>query len=78
MPAEILGVRTYVQRYYFGCGISKMVGSNKQDLWLKITMLKGNHCILWKQVMTVRQKVSKSYFKNEVLGTNLKVHGTKI
>jgi hypothetical protein len=55
-----------------------MVGSNKQDLWLKITMLKGNHCILWKQVMTVRQKVSKSYFKNEVLGTNLKVHGTKI
>ena len=37
---------TNVDKYQFGCGISKMVGPKKQDFWPKISILKGNHCIL--------------------------------
>ena len=29
-------------KYQFGCGILKMVGPKKQDLWPKINILKGN------------------------------------
>ena len=27
-------------------GIASMVGAKKQDFWTKISILKGNHCIL--------------------------------
>ena len=36
----------YSNMYQFGCGILKMVGPRKRDLWTKINILKGNHCIL--------------------------------
>ena len=34
-----------------------MVGPKKQDLWPKIHILKGNHCILRLQGAPVRQKL---------------------
>ena len=34
-----------------------MVGPKKQDFWLKINILKGNHCILRIQGEPVRQKL---------------------
>ena len=43
--------------YQFGCGILKMVGPEKQDFWPKISILKGNHCILRIRGPPVRQKL---------------------
>ena len=34
-----------------------MVGPKKQDFWPKISILKGNHCILRIQGAPVRQKL---------------------
>ena len=34
-----------------------MVGPKKQDLWPKINVLKGNHCILRLRGAPVRQKL---------------------
>ena len=34
-----------------------MVGPKKQDFWPKISILKGNHCILRIQGVPVRQKL---------------------
>ena len=34
-----------------------MVGPKKQDFWLKINILKGNHCILRIREAPVRQKL---------------------
>ena len=36
-----------------------MVGPKKQDFWLKINVLKGNHCILRIWGASVRQKLGK-------------------
>ena len=35
-----------------------MVGPKKQDFWPKISILKGNHCILRLRGAPVRQKLS--------------------
>ena len=35
-----------VDYYQFGCRILKIVGPKKQDFWLKINTLQGDHCIL--------------------------------
>ena len=42
--------------YQFGCGILKMVGPRKRDLWTKINILKGNHCILRIRGVLVHKK----------------------
>ena len=34
-----------------------MVGPKKQDFWLKINILKGNHCILRIRRAPIRQKL---------------------
>ena len=34
-----------------------MVGPKKQDVWPKINILKGNHCILRERGAPVRQKL---------------------
>ena len=47
----------YSNMYQFGCGILKMVGPRKRDLWTKINILKGNHCILKIRAAPVRQKL---------------------
>ena len=39
-------------------GFLKMVGPKKQDFWLKINKLKGNHCILRIRGAPVCQKLS--------------------
>ena len=44
-------------QYQFGCGILKMVGPKKQDIWPKISILEGNYFILWLQGAPVRQKL---------------------
>ena len=46
-----------VQQYQFGCKILKMVGPIKQDFWLTINILKGNHCILRIRGAPLRQKL---------------------
>jgi hypothetical protein len=54
------------QWYQFGCGISKMVGPKKQDIWPRINIptqrKKKKNFHRW---MTVCQKVSKSYFLSQ-------------
>ena len=42
-----------------------MMGHKKQDFWLKINILKGNHCILRIRGAPVCQKVPKSYFQSQ-------------
>ena len=41
-----------------------MVCPKKQGFWPRINILKGNHCILWLQWITVCQKVWKLYFQS--------------
>ena len=39
----------------------------KQDIWLKIHILKGNHCTLRIQMLTVCQKMPKSDFISRII-----------
>ena len=43
-----------------------MVGPKKQDFWPKISILKGNHCILKIQGVSVRQKLGMT-LENKVV-----------
>ena len=43
-----------------------MVGPKKQDFWLKINVLKGNHCILRIRGAPVLQKLDMNLENKEV------------
>ena len=58
-------VMGFAHQCQFGCGILKVVGPKMQDFYPRINMLKGiffKKIFLW---LTVRQKVTKSYFQSQ-------------